>query len=61
MVIVKDNSVKTKHLEIGVDEELLKKYASSSYIEHILMKQKTGGVGSSTSKYDELLIASQAN
>ena len=59
MIIVKDNSIKTKHLELGVDDDLLLKYGSSAYVEHILRRQSSSGVQtSSTSKYDELLMAS---
>ena len=38
-VVVKDLSLKMKELVIGADSELIQKYASSAYVEHLLRKQ----------------------
>ena len=39
MIIVKDNSIPLKVLKIGEDDDLIKKYASKMYIEHLLKRQ----------------------
>ena len=39
MIVVKDNSIPLKYLKIGEDDQLIKKYASSLYIEHLLKRR----------------------
>ena len=39
MIVVKDNSIPLKYLKIGEDDHLIKKHASSLYIEHLLKRR----------------------
>ena len=40
-LVIKDHSVKVKNLELGVDNELIYKYASNDYVTHILSQKET--------------------
>ena len=64
MIVVKDNSIPLKALKIGVDDDLLKRYASKMYIEHLLKRQDNSAMVSSQAVVpgeDPLYAASQNN
>ena len=62
-IVVKDMSKPTKHLELGKDDELLQRFGSSAYVEHLLRKGENAGAVAEhiSSQYDALYQASQSN
>ena len=58
-IVVRDQSKSMKQLEMGKDDDLIRKYAGPDYIEHLMRKAETKGefLGAK----DTLFEASQAN
>ena len=63
-IVVRDWSIGMKDLVVGEDEELIQKYASSRYIEHLMNKQAAGSTpaeGQVSKTDDPLFAASSGN
>ena len=60
-IVVRDQSKQLKHLIIGKDDELIRRYASADYIEHLLRKQETSGYDNNLEAKEALFAASDAN
>lgn len=64
-VVVRDQSVRVRELQVGVDTEMLQKWGSDRYVEHVLRRAENAGmVGTSehmNSKADGLFAASSSH
>ena len=63
--MVRDQQIRVKELKVGVDTEMLQKWASDRYVEHVLRRTENAGMLGTAhhmnSKADGLFAASQAN
>lgn len=60
-IIVKDQSVRIKELKIGEDDEMIEKWASNAYVEHLLKKKDNAGMATAVAKEDALYAASSSH
>ena len=61
-VVVRDQQIRVRELQVGVDTEMLQKWGSDRYVEHVLRRTENAGMlGTSDhmgAKADSLFAAS---